>query len=267
MPDQITAEERKARRAEINRQNAKKSTGPKTDAGKATSRLNGLRNGTRAVIIDLGGSPGLALLTGEDPNEYREMVAEYHRAIGPNGRAEVSIVQRIIDAQWRLLRNSRLQTLELEAGLEEVRQTEYPGLPESAVAMLDLIGANRLVVDAKYTERLQREEASLLRVISASYRELNQLRKLNPQPKPPVRRRIEYIGDHTSVLAETVESMEKATPELVESKAQPNPKANDRSQLEAAWLPLFERPAQAIAIAEMPPEAPPLTRTAGAGSA
>lgn len=33
MPDPLTPEEKKARRAEINRQNSKKSTGPKTDAG------------------------------------------------------------------------------------------------------------------------------------------------------------------------------------------------------------------------------------------
>ena len=30
MPDQLTPEQKKARRAEINRQNAQKSTGPKT---------------------------------------------------------------------------------------------------------------------------------------------------------------------------------------------------------------------------------------------
>jgi hypothetical protein len=54
------------------------------------------------------------------------MVAEYHRAIAPNGRVEVGIVQRIIDAQWRLLRNSRLQTLEFEASLVEARKTTTP---------------------------------------------------------------------------------------------------------------------------------------------
>ena len=66
MPDQLNPEQKKARRAEINRQNAQKSTGPKSEAGKATSRLNGLKNGSRAIVINLSHAPGIALLTGED---------------------------------------------------------------------------------------------------------------------------------------------------------------------------------------------------------
>ncbi len=239
--DQLTPEQKKARRAEVNRQNAKKSTGPKTDAGKATSRFNGLKNGSRTVVIDLSGSPGVSVLSCDDANEYREMVAEYHRAIAPNGRAEVSIVQRIIDAQWRLLRNNRLQTLELEASLVEVRHTADHELLGDNAADIDMISANRVVIDTKYVKRLQQEEVMLLRIVNMSYRELNQLRKLNPQPPPPVRRRIEYITEPTSLPDETVET---ASPELVEKKPQTSPYASDRSQPEAAFFPVFKRPAK-----------------------
>jgi hypothetical protein len=40
-------------RAEINRQNAQKSTGPKSDAGKAASRGNALKHGLRAEVLTL----------------------------------------------------------------------------------------------------------------------------------------------------------------------------------------------------------------------
>ena len=79
MPDQptndgLTEEElRKARRAEINRQNAQKSTGPKSEAGKMNSRINSLKNGSRTVIVDHTGAPGLAMLSGEDAAEYRNI--------------------------------------------------------------------------------------------------------------------------------------------------------------------------------------------------
>ncbi|MCX6602086.1 MAG: hypothetical protein NTV52_00625 [Acidobacteria bacterium] len=83
MSQELTDEERKARRAEINRQNAQKSTGPKTEAGRMNSRINSLRNGSRTVIVDHTGAPGLALLSGEDIAEYRAMVAEYSRYLEP----------------------------------------------------------------------------------------------------------------------------------------------------------------------------------------
>ena len=40
-------------RRQINRQNASRSTGPKSDEGKARSRQNALRHGLRAEVLDL----------------------------------------------------------------------------------------------------------------------------------------------------------------------------------------------------------------------
>ena len=269
MPNPLTPEEKKARRAEINRQNAQKSTGPKSAAGKANSRLNGLKNGTRAVTIDLGAGAGLSLVTGEDPAAYRDMTAEYQRVLGPANRVESNLVQRIVDAQWRLLRNAKLQTLEFEAGLEEARQIEHPGVPATGVPLIDSLNANRVAQDAKYLRRLELEENRLLRIIKMTYAELKELRKLDPLPLPPIRRRIECIGKPAAILTETRATMAAAeeaatpaeTPQLADNKEQTTPTANDRSQPPAA-LPSYPKPF-GLSLDE---PAQPKTLAAGAGS-
>lgn len=269
MPNPLTPDQKKARRAEINRQNAQKSTGPKTEAGKATARLNGLKNGTRAVTIDLGAGAGLSLVTGEDPAAYREMTAEYQRVLGPANRVESNLVQRIVDAQWRLLRNAKLQTLEFESGLEEARQIDHPGVPATGVPLIDSLNANRVAHDAKYLRRLELEENRLLRIIKMTYAELKELRKLDPLPLPPIRRRIECIGKPAAILAETHATMAAAEPaaapaetaQVAENTEKTTLVANDRSQLAAA-LPNYPKPF-GLSLDE---PAQPKTFAAGAGS-
>jgi len=248
MSQEPTDEERKARRAEANRQNAQKSTGPKTDAGKMNSRLNSLKNGSRTVIVDHTGAAGLALLSGEDATEYRNMVAEYSRYLDPRTRVETGLVQRIVDAQWRQLRNSKLQTLEMEACLADASQTEYPGVAPQLAGSIDLMVANRMGLDSKIPQQLRRDEAALVRLISASLRELNMLRKLSPMPKSPVRPRTEYIGPDAGPVEHLFRD-EK--PEVQENKQETPPPATEQSQVETGWSLVQERPVK------------PLVRTAG----
>ena len=243
MSQDPTDEEKKARRAEINRQNAQKSTGPRTEAGKRNSRLNSLKNGSRTVVVDFTDACGLAMLSGEDAAEYRSMMAEYSRYLSPGNRVEYGIVQRIVDAQWRMVRNSNLQTLELESCLADVRQIEHPGLAPQLVGSIDLIMASRMSFDSKMPQQLQREEAALARLINASLRELNMLRKLNPMPKSPVRPHTEYLGPDVG----PVDILFRDEPsEVQENKEDVAPSADERSQLETGWSPVLERPAKPL---------------------
>lgn len=243
MSQELTDEEKKARRAEINRQNAQKSTGPKTETGKMNSRINSLRNGSRTVIVDFTNSCGLAMLSGEDAAEYRSMVAEYSHTLAPRDRVESGIVQRIVDAQWRMVRNSKLQTLELESCLSEVREIEHPGLGAHLIGTIDLISATRMAFDSKMPQQLQREETALARLINASLRELNMLRKLNPMPKSPVRPRTEYLGPDVGPVDEIFKTQDA---EVTEKNREEPPSTNERSQLETGWNPVLERPAKPL---------------------
>ena len=105
-----------------NRENAKKSTGPRTAEGKAASSRNRLLHGLRAnkhILLD------------EDPAEFLSLVQNLFETFRPVGDAEETLVLRIAAAQWRLGR-----IFPMEAGIfrdrfhdvdkkEEFRQDQY----------------------------------------------------------------------------------------------------------------------------------------------
>src|SRR5215216_5686949 len=88
------------KKAEANRRNALKSTGPRTPEGKAAVRLNALRHGLRSEEI---------LLPGEDEQALREL-DEYLRAeLQPVGELENLLIGRVVAAYWRLRRLGRVE--------------------------------------------------------------------------------------------------------------------------------------------------------------
>jgi hypothetical protein len=88
------------RKAEANRQNALKSTGPKTLEGKTAVRLNAVKHGLLAEEI---------LLPGEDEAALRKLGERLRTELQPVGELENMLVARIISAQWRLRRLGRVE--------------------------------------------------------------------------------------------------------------------------------------------------------------
>ena len=82
-----------------NRQNAQKSTGPKTDEGKAAVSQNAVRHGLFAQSV----------IKGENEADYEafhdKMVAE----MKPVGPTEILLAERIVSLWWRLERAERIQ--------------------------------------------------------------------------------------------------------------------------------------------------------------
>jgi hypothetical protein len=62
------------KQTEANRMNAQKSTGPRTSAGKATSRFNALKHGIYAVH---------QVMFDEKAEDLAELAAEYHNTTTP----------------------------------------------------------------------------------------------------------------------------------------------------------------------------------------
>ena len=81
-------------RLAANRENAQKSSGPRTDEGKAKSKLNAVKHGLTGASI--------LFANAEDAQRYASHASEYQHLFQPVGPEERSLVQSIIDTRWRL---------------------------------------------------------------------------------------------------------------------------------------------------------------------
>jgi hypothetical protein len=87
------------RQLEANRRNCRKSTGPKTAAGKAQSRMNAVKHGilTSQVVVQ-------GLQVRERTKDFQELREQLYRELVPVGTVEEMLVDRIATAQWRMRR-------------------------------------------------------------------------------------------------------------------------------------------------------------------
>ncbi|UCD51873.1 MAG: hypothetical protein JSW27_04400 [Phycisphaerales bacterium] len=89
-----------------NRLNARKSTGPRTDAGKTIVAQNGIRHGFTARQ-DVIGSESQAQF-----DRHRERML---KALAPVGPVESELAERIVSLSWRLRRAGRFQNEAIDA--------------------------------------------------------------------------------------------------------------------------------------------------------
>ena len=83
------------RKLEANRANAKKSTGPRTRAGKNRVRFNAVVHGATA---------SLSILPGEDPATVKRFVERVYQDLRPRGQAEAVLVDQYASLSWKLRR-------------------------------------------------------------------------------------------------------------------------------------------------------------------
>jgi len=84
-----------------NKLNSQKSTGPKTEAGKAKSCLNHFSHGFTSNTA--------RLMDGENPEEFKALVADLMSEFEPATPTEQILVERMGQNQWLTLRAFRLQ--------------------------------------------------------------------------------------------------------------------------------------------------------------
>jgi hypothetical protein len=237
MASTLTDEQKKARRAEINRENSKKSTGPKTPAGKMKVRLNGLKHGARSSIIDLSQIESLVLLPCEGPQDYQRVVANMADKLQPRDEVELGICQRIADLQWRLLRLTRNERIFNEECLLQSSQMAHPGVSEKRLGELDCMNGFRVGVEAKMCKEFRREETAIHRAINSSLRELDLFRKLDPLPKTPLTRSAQIIGPSQSPTAlEPPPAPKKEVIQPDDLIEETTPASNNQSQVLTGWV-------------------------------
>jgi hypothetical protein len=93
----MTTERQKA----ANQANARHSTGPQTQRGKAVVRLNALRHGLLARDV---------VLPGESADAFEELLSQVRAEFAPVGPIEELLVDRLVKIMWRLCRLDRVET-------------------------------------------------------------------------------------------------------------------------------------------------------------
>jgi hypothetical protein len=122
-----------------NRENAKRSSGPKTTQGKQASSRNAVRHGLTGAQI---------VIPGEDASAYEELRKGLCESYNPANDAERLLVDQIAANSWRLTRAIRIETAFL------AKLTEDSSGPETALAAaflerpVDFMRMQRYVVAA-----------------------------------------------------------------------------------------------------------------------
>jgi hypothetical protein len=155
---------------DANRENAKKSTGPRSPQGKAASSRNSLRHGLCAEKY---------LLLDEDPAAYTALVADHYQRFRPVGEAEEYLVLRIANNQWRLHRAGSIDTQIHREGVAIIVHINPQFSQEQRDAQSQHCGS-AFMDDCHRTQsllKLQRYEAALERSNKECIRQLNEFRQ------------------------------------------------------------------------------------------
>jgi hypothetical protein len=102
---------------QANRLNALKSTGPRSDAGKAAIRFNALKSGIEAHS---------EVLPTEDPSKLEALVAEYYARWSPRAPEVRALVDACVRNEWLLGRLNRVESSIYKYNEEDAyRTTEF----------------------------------------------------------------------------------------------------------------------------------------------
>jgi hypothetical protein len=186
-----------------NRANAQRSTGPRSEEGKAASRFNALTYGLEARS---------RVIPGENPAELESLAAAYYRQFNPVGPLEDFLVETIVAADWNRRRYTRV-----EAQLYRMLMTLSDPPSDAAAAF----GGD--VTGAKILQSAFRQSASAER---SYFRALTELRRAQK----------ERLAEETEVEAAPAVTPAPPRPQAVAASAPPigfvlpnPPQAEDRA--------------------------------------
>jgi hypothetical protein len=134
-------------RQTANLANARLSTGPRTDDGKARSSQNARKHGLTAAQL---------VIAAEDRNEFEDLLAQFQIDIQPQGALQQMLFDQLVAAAWNLRRIRRMEA-ELTA---------------SAQSYLDILDNPELTAKL---DRLARHQTRFERSFHRSLRELKSL--------------------------------------------------------------------------------------------
>ena len=151
-----------AKQVQANRENAKHSTGPRTEEGKRRTALNAIKHGFRAKD---------PLIPGEDPDEFARHGAELNVELAPMSVVEQNLVEQLIDITWRLKRFGRIEAVIINDLFDKAAEQEENQDKDGE----QLLG--NALSDSHVLNRLSRYEAQLPRPYHNTMKELREVQK------------------------------------------------------------------------------------------
>src|ERR1035441_2009339 len=115
-----------------NRENARKSTGPRTAEGKEASRMNAVKHGILSTAVVVRG-----LRIREHEEEFKDLRQQCWECLAPVGRMEEMLVDKIVAAQWRSRRALIAETGEIVKSVDGGRQHRADREPLSPWIFMD----------------------------------------------------------------------------------------------------------------------------------
>jgi hypothetical protein len=152
---------------EANKANAKKSTGPKTEAGKLRSSMNAVTHGLTATSI---------LIRGESAEDFETLRAALEKEYQPQGAVVVELLGHLLGLLWRLRRGAPSEASLIEARVAEVATPLHDESDD-----LDRVAlGDALIHDASDNDalgKLTQREARLNREVEKTLKMLRGLRE------------------------------------------------------------------------------------------
>ena len=160
-----------------NKQNARRSTGPRTATGKAKSSQNALKHGLRAQAT---------VLPDENLDDFEFLVSELETQFQPQTALEWNLLRQLADAEWRMRRVPCLEAALLAAKINEtvLHYNSFPErLPEDdAEADMVLIGA-AAESDARNGDAFSKLSRYEARLSHRYFKALEHLQRIQSQSK------------------------------------------------------------------------------------
>ncbi len=165
------------RQIDANRRNAEKSTGPRSQEGKAVSRFNSLQHGLAAESM---------VLPYENAADYTTLRNELLESNNPANLHERMLVDKLAQSCWRMMRATAAETGILDNGVRGLQsQMELASLPpgreDEAVAVYLTSEAN--VNLDRFLRYHAAAERSYYRALEALRRAQNDRRRLQRNPQ------------------------------------------------------------------------------------
>jgi phage terminase Nu1 subunit (DNA packaging protein) len=226
-----------------NRQNALKSTGPKTAAGKVVASRNALKHGLLAKEVVITAGEGA-----ENAEQFNELLTDLVNEFAPAGVMEEILVEKIAACYWRLRRAGRYEVGLLRQTFDTLTDDYYAADGKLTDEQIDaeIAKKQQQIQTARDTYQWFRQARSANQEIAATYHlkeNWKWFKKEFIDPKPIV---YEVAGFVTRVGTSTEDSVNIKTPQQIHKKM--NEKGHTDDQIWQMLMELCQKQIDKIAI-------------------